>query len=122
MPQALFPDDARSARAARTFVRGQITGCPESTVDAVMLLVSELVTNAVLHARSTVSVEVRCCSRGGVHVEISDRSTATPVRTPRSDTALGGRGVALVEAYSTRWGVRSLAGGKTVWFEVDPER
>ena len=121
MPQATFPDDVRSAQAARSFVRNQIAGCSESTVEAVVLVVSELVTNAVLHARSPVSVEVRRCSRGGVHVEVSDSSSATPVRTPPSDTALSGRGVALVEAVSTRWGVRSRTSGKTVWFEVDPD-
>lgn len=119
MPQALFPDDARSASDARAFVREHIVDCAASTVEAVVLLVSELVTNAVLHARSPISVEVRRCRRGGVHVAVSDTSTATPVRTPRSETALDGRGVDLVEAFSTRWGVRSRVGGKTVWFEVD---
>ena len=121
MLRATFPDDVRSAQAARSFVREQVVGCAESTIEAVVLVVSELVTNAVLHARSAVSVEVRRCSRGGVHVEVSDSSRSMPVRTPPSDTALSGRGVALVEAVSTRWGVRSRTRGKTVWFEVDPE-
>ena len=84
-------------------------------VEATLLLVSELVTNAVLHARSSVSVEVKHLRRG-VRVEVTDTSPLPPVLLPRSDTA---GGMALVDAVSTRWGVTAIPNGKTVWFEVD---
>lgn len=118
MTLAQFPVQLSSAHAARGFVRREVAGFSESMVEATLLLVSELVTNAVLHARSSVSVEVKHLRRG-VRVEVTDMSPLPPVLLPRSDTAGGGRGMALVDAVSTRWGVTAIPNGKTVWFEVD---
>ena len=119
MTCAEFPEDLRSAHAARRFVRRQTVGCPEPLIDASVLLVSELVTNAVLHARSAIWVDVRVLGRGGVHIEVSDASPLPPRAQQPSETASGGRGVGLVEAVSSRWGVRSRPDGKTVWFDVE---
>jgi anti-sigma regulatory factor (Ser/Thr protein kinase) len=84
--------------------------------DAVLLLTSELVTNAVLHAGSDVSLIVRCEDRT-VRVEIEDHSTELPV-PGRSPDASAGRGLMLVDVMSGRWGIERRPMGKTVWFEV----
>lgn len=119
MSCAEFPEDLRSAYAARRFVRRQVVGCPESLVEASVLLVSELVTNAVLHARSAARVEVQVLGCGAVHIEVSDACPLPPRAQHPSETASGGRGVNLVEAVSSRWGVRSRPNGKTIWFDVE---
>jgi hypothetical protein len=82
------------------------------------LLVSELVTNSVLHARSPVDVVVAV--RGTVvRVEVVDRSAHPPTRRHYSAEAGTGRGLVLVEELSAAWGVTASEGGKSVWFELD---
>ena len=83
----------------------------------VELLVSELVTNAVLHAGTDVELVVRRL-RKGVRVEVLDRSTRPPVPRAYDDEAMTGRGLALVRELSRVWGVDERKDGKVVWFEV----
>jgi anti-sigma regulatory factor (Ser/Thr protein kinase) len=111
--------DARSAGRARAFVRDvlQQWGC-DHLVELTVLVANEVVTNAILHARTDVQVEVRL-GQGCVRVEVSDRADTEPVRRNTPDDATGGRGIALLDAMATRWGVDSLPdGGKRVWFEM----
>lgn len=117
---ALRPVPA-SAALARAFVERTLGdwGC-DGLVDAARLLVSELVTNAVLHARTDVDLAVVLTSRG-VRVEVTDGSAAAPVMRTYEDEAMTGRGLALVEQMADRWGVDERGGGKAVWFEVDEE-
>ena len=85
--------------------------------DDVRVVVSELVTNAMLHAGPP--VELRLADLGGrVRVEVDDGSRLAPVRPLASVDAMTGRGIALVDALSRQWGVEQLAGGKTMWAEV----
>lgn len=99
--------------AARRFARH--VGPDGANLDMVVLLVSELVTNVVLHAHS--DVEVTICDRGDrTRVEVKDSSSRMPeMRTP---SVTGGRGLSLVEACAARWGIERHIDGKTVWFEV----
>jgi anti-sigma regulatory factor (Ser/Thr protein kinase) len=108
-----------SAATARQFVGDTLGGwgC-DAFSDAARLLVSELVTNAVLHARTDVEVVVRLL-RSGIRVEVHDRSTAAPVVRRYEDEAMTGRGLALVDELATKWGVDPLRDGKSVWFELD---
>ena len=79
---------------------------------------SELVTNAVVHAGSSprVLVHVRPAV---IHVEISDDSETHPVVRGAGPQETSGRGMSILSAYSDRWGsLRRSGGGKTVWFEV----
>lgn len=122
MSCAEFPKDLRSAHAARRFVRRQTAGYPEHLVEASVLLVSELVTNAVVHARSASQVDVRPLGCGGVHIEVSDACPLPPRVQLPSETASSGRGVSLMEAVSSRWGFRSRPNGKTIWFDVEAPR
>jgi KaiC/GvpD/RAD55 family RecA-like ATPase len=106
--------------AARRFVAG-LLGCrpfaDRVSPDAVQLVVSELATNAVLHAGTPFSVSVS--SDGLVmRISVSDWSTQRPVMRDGSPTALSGRGLRLVAAVSSRWGVEKDPDGKTVWAEL----
>jgi anti-sigma regulatory factor (Ser/Thr protein kinase) len=108
--------------AARRWLREQLDALGLAAhADVALLLVSEAVTNAVLHARS--SLEVRVEPRGrGVRVEVRDGSPALPARRRLSARATTGRGVALLESLADHWGWERDGAGKTVWFELDRPR
>lgn len=116
--------DPRSVRTARRLV---VDAVREWRLDhlepTAALLVSEVATNAVLHARSPFAVAVSR-SRGVVRVEVSDRSPSGPQRRRHSASAGTGRGLGLVATLSTGWGTETASRpwAKTVWFElpVDP--
>ena len=88
-----------------------------SVCETVELLVSEVATNALVHGAGDVRVDVRT-QGGAVRIEVSDDSTALPVRRDAGLDGENGRGMALVEALSTCWGTDARPDGKTVWFEV----
>jgi anti-sigma regulatory factor (Ser/Thr protein kinase) len=92
----------------------------EHIADDAALLVSELVTNVVVHARSDVAVRL-WRTDSGIRVEIADRDPEAVVSRPFNPEALGGRGLHLVEALAREWGVRPAPPGKTVWFELGIE-
>jgi anti-sigma regulatory factor (Ser/Thr protein kinase) len=116
---SLPPDTGSAARARRFTVDVlQQWGCPE-LVDTATLLVSELVTNAVLHARSQSELVLRRTDDRRLRVEISDGSTAAPTRRAYSADAGTGRGMMLVEALAVRWGSELDGDGKRVWFELE---
>ncbi len=87
-------------------------------LDVIVLLTSEVVTNAVLHARTEARLTV-VVSYGSVRVEVIDGEPREPVPRVAAVDDTSGRGLQLVDALSSRWGVESLADGKRVWFEVD---
>ena len=82
------------------------------------LLVSELVTNAVLHARTP--LVVRAAWRAArLRVSVTDESAWLPRPRPQDVERVDGRGLALVETLADDWGVENRPGdGKTVWFEL----
>jgi DNA-binding NarL/FixJ family response regulator len=89
----------------------------EEQLDVVSLLVSELVTNAVVHAQSDVEVGVQLTG-DGIRIDVLDQSTVEPVRRSPNDYDTSGRGLELVDALATRWGIDTGPYGKSVWFEV----
>jgi DNA-binding NarL/FixJ family response regulator len=113
-----FPSEVQSAGAARRFASTVLGtwGCEELT-DAVLLLVSELVTNAVIHAHSDVDVILRL-RPSRVRVEIVDSASEYVQRRDAASDDQSGRGMALTEALAAAWGVDTLVAGKSVWFEV----
>lgn len=107
-----------SAALARQFVGETLAGwgC-DDFVEAGRLLVSELVTNAILHARTSITVVVRL-HRTGVRVDVHDSSPSAPVARDYGEEAMTGRGLALVNDLAARWGVDRDGSGKSVWFEL----
>lgn len=125
---ASFPADRRSPGAARHFVREQLDGwdCAEGEVGEItLLLVSELVTNGVLHAGTAVGVAVGY-DGGTLAVAVTDGVPdgiePGPWSTPQARGAPSGRGLRIVDALADDWGVSVHDQGKTVWFELSPGR
>jgi PAS domain S-box-containing protein len=117
--QRTLPPEPASASAARRFANTVLQEWRETDVaDVVALLVSELVTNAVLHAGSPVKIAVR--RRGGyVRIEVADESPVAPGIRDYEDDATTGRGLGMIEMLAESWGVDAgVDGGKIVWFEV----
>jgi CheY-like chemotaxis protein len=112
-------NDVESARVARAFVRETLRswGVDEPLDDA-LLVVSELVSNAIVHARS--SCELRLgLSPVIVRVEVVDGGDGTPDPLPPSRTRPHGRGLNLIDAVASAWGVDpQTSGGKVVWAEI----
>lgn len=113
-----FDPVPRTVVEARRFVRSTLAklGVPEGHT---ALLVSELATNAVLHARTPYTVLVTTVGPGRVRVAVSDDDPTPPLANlPGSDHATGGRGLVIVLGLARRWGCDQQPAGKTVWFEV----
>jgi anti-sigma regulatory factor (Ser/Thr protein kinase) len=111
-----LPTDPSAGRLARGFVLSLLgTWGLEELCDTVVLLTSEVVTNAVLHAASPLALQVTRLD-DGVRVAISDGSRSQPARRRHSQQATTGRGLRLLDDLSDEWGSDANAGGKTVWF------
>lgn len=116
--QITLPPDTQSPRRARRAVKEAVDGAAASRlVDMAALLVSEMVTNAVLHARSEIHLTVDC-EDGSITVEVADHSPLPPSIRHYSHEAATGRGMQLVEQLADAWGTRTDADGKVVWFTL----
>lgn len=94
----------------------EAAGC-DGEIEVVTLLTNELVTNSVLHAGTDIEVAIEVGPQV-VRVEIGDESPVLPVTLDVTTDAVAGRGLALVEELSARWGAEHAPPGKRVWFEV----
>jgi anti-sigma regulatory factor (Ser/Thr protein kinase) len=119
-----FPGTPASVPEARRFVAELLAGCPAR--DVLMMSVSELSANAILHTASGAGgvfiVEVACPRDGVARVAVTDEggsSVPAPGALSALDlTAEGGRGLALVAASTSRWGWAEAYPGRTVWAEA----
>ncbi len=107
-------------RSVREFVAETVDGCP--VADDVILLASEIATNAVMHTASgkdgTFTVVVRP-SEGVIRVEVHDGGSDTmPDVRSAEELAGSGLGLGLVETIAARWGCLGDRDGRVVWFEV----
>ncbi|MYW45619.1 ATP-binding protein [Streptomyces sp. SID161] len=118
VPLPSRPESAATARRlAQVVVLRTWRLTPKLTEDAV-LLVSELVGNAVRHTGARV-FGLRMRRRPGwIRVEVRDPSRGLPCLMPVQETDVSGRGLFLVDKLSDRWGVDLLPRGKTTWFEM----
>lgn len=116
MSELRLPPSTESVPVARRFAREQLRQS-QSDVDTVVLLVSEVVTNAVLHARSEVVLLIQ--QREDVtRIEVSDASPVPPRLHNFTAESATGRGLRLLDQLALRWGADSSGTGKIVWFEV----
>ncbi len=124
-----LPTAPESARAARHFAHAQLTEWRLTALaDDVDLVISELITNALLHARAdrrtaegaTIRLDLEY-DGDGLYCRVTDGSALPPTPEDAGDTAESGRGLLLVQALSASWGWKPEARGKIVWarFDVD---
>jgi CheY-like chemotaxis protein len=108
-----------SARAARAFATAALEQwAVADVVDDVLLVLTELVNNAVTHAHSACELRLSV-STGSVRVEVVDDGPGTPDPLPPSPTRNHGRGLHLVDALTAAWGFEPMpGGGKMVWAEL----
>lgn len=117
-----LPHRADSVGKARHRVKSEMVdgGLSGQTVDETVMVVSELLTNAIRYARAIAGgvVVLRWRVRDGqVEVEVTDGGSGRVVETrPASNTAVSGRGLRIVERLADSWGVSEHVGGlRTVW-------
>ena len=119
-----LPPEAASVPEARRFASQAVAelGGTGASPNEVQLLVSELATNAVLHAGTPMRLSVL---RDGdcVRIEVRDDDPNVP-QVPTgmpAPTATSGRGILLLDAIASEWGVNSSEKGKTIWFQLAPD-
>ena len=116
-----FEPSVHAPREARHFVADTLEawGC-RSLVDDAALIVTELATNAVVHAQTEFIVTLTR-ARGAVRISVEDSSYVAPTIAMASRGSTSGRGLTLVAAVANRWGVGSVGSGKVVWAELSSE-
>ena len=112
------PRNVSIARHAVADLLDRAGGIPAEVVEDVVLLVSELVTNVVLHARTTVRVMARADGRRVIVAIGDDDPHNVPRRRDRGLSAPTGRGLRLLDLLASSWGVEVGAASKVVWFEA----
>ncbi|WP_063787104.1 ATP-binding protein [Streptomyces sp. NBRC 110028] len=113
------PSVHRARHAAEAALRGW--GVASGSAHVVLLVLSELATNAVRHGRVPgryYEVRIAYDAEKLVGVEVSDPGDGPPVIGDAAPDAERGRGLAIVEAFAEAWGVRERVVGKTVWARV----
>jgi phosphoserine phosphatase RsbU/P len=115
----LFACDPASVRLARRFILESVELLGLQRLPDIQLMVSELATNAVVHAKSQFDVVVERVDRETVRVEVRDFGHGVPAVIPGA-TGSGGRGLKIVDLLAQSWGVenRPAGQGKSTWFVV----
>ncbi|WP_443079079.1 ATP-binding protein [Streptomyces sp. NBC_01498] len=112
------PENAFAARRLTGIVMLHQWSLPPQMADDAVLLVSELVGNAVRHTGARMFGLRMARRRGWIRVEVRDPSRGLPCLLPVRELDTSGRGLFLVDKLSDRWGVDLLPRGKTTWFEM----
>lgn len=117
---ATLPPSPQSVRTARTMAEQCLCAVMDSEkLATVKLLVSELVTNAVVHAGTACHLQLNYSEEGLLRAEISDTGAGTPEARNGHGPVECGNGLQLVDALAARWGVTpAVPAGKRVWFEL----
>ncbi|MFG2603997.1 ATP-binding protein [Streptomyces sp. NPDC048514] len=129
MQLEIRPDPAEVGRArrwARSRLAGSGIAADEPLAENLILLVSELVTNAVVHTGRPAVLRLslpdpatRTAPSATVRVEVADTCSRAPVPRCAGGDATGGRGLALVDCLADRWGWSPEGAGKSIWCELD---
>lgn len=112
------PESAGTARRLAEFIVVRDWGLASQLAEYTVLLVSELVGNAVRHTGARTFGLRMLRRRGWIRVEVRDPSRGLPCLLPVGELDTSGRGLMLVDQLSQRWGVDLLPCGKTTWFEM----
>ncbi|GGU10249.1 ATP-binding protein [Streptomyces coeruleorubidus] len=118
VPLPSRPESAATARRLTQVVVLRHWGLTPKTTEDAVLLVSELVGNAVRHTGARVFGLRLHRRRGWIRVEVRDPSRGLPCLMPVQELDISGRGLFLVDKLADRWGVDLLPRGKTTWFEM----
>jgi len=111
--------DSVAVPAARRMVREYVVQHDlEALLDAAELVVTELVTNVVLHVGGSLEVSAAAGDDGELLIEVSDSSPVFPLLRAFSATSSTGRGMRLVHSMAAAHGVRSREDGKTLWVRL----
>ena len=114
-----LPADPTAAAVARAIVEAVGSDLPEPIVVDAKLLTTEVVTNAIRHARGTQAVIVRVRKNNYIRVEVVDQGPMFDPEPQKTSTRAGsGRGLMVVDAVANTWGVEPDEAGKKVWFEL----
>jgi len=116
---ATYPGSPEQVRRVRAHLRNLLDGCP--VANEVILCVSELAANAVLHSDSrrpggTFTVRIELCPGTSIRVEVED--DGGPWIAPPPDPE-SGRGLDIIRALTAGWGVTASAAGRAVWAHID---
>jgi signal transduction histidine kinase/serine phosphatase RsbU (regulator of sigma subunit) len=113
------PADEGAVSMARTRIRESLESgaIPASVIDDVVLIGSELVTNAIVHGHPPIEMRIRQTA-SEVTLEVFDTATFFPRRTHPSPLEEHGRGLGIVDVLARDWGTRMTDGGKAVWCSV----
>lgn len=118
--RTLLDADPGQVSLARRLVSGYVREQGRDEEDVAVLLVSELVTNAILHGRGPLELRARTTEEAlRVEVHDADPRTVPTLSIDVEPTDDGGRGLQLVELLADRWGWAESPVGKVVWFELD---
>jgi anti-sigma regulatory factor (Ser/Thr protein kinase) len=117
--ETVFPAVPESIGAARRFTRAALRrhAISPETIDIAILLVSELATNALIHAVGDIRVRIRVDAE--IRVEVWDASSDGPTRVSASWELESGRGIELVSSLAQGWDWAPRDEGKVVWFALD---
>ncbi|PBC62782.1 hypothetical protein BKI49_16105 [Streptomyces sp. Tue6028] len=125
MQLEIRPDPAEVGRArrwARSRLAGSGIGADEPLAETLILLVSELVTNAVVHTGCPAVLRLSLpdgCEAATVRLEVADTSARPPIPRHAEGDETNGRGLELVDGLADRWGWNAEGAGKRIWCEVD---
>lgn len=118
-----LPDDAQAAGIARHFVDEHRDHLADGLVEDAQLLVSEIVTNAVLHGRPDITLAMRP-RPPGLGIVVTDSGSGLPELADHQPdpTDPTGRGLLILDAVASAWGVVATTPppGKAVWFDLEP--
>ena len=112
-----FPAQPGSIKAARTFAQEQLATVDPALVSSIVLMVSELSTNSVRHARTEFTVDIDA-SDAEVRITVTDAGPGDPEMRSPADDDPSGRGLRIVERLADAWGIDDGVPGKSVWFVV----
>ncbi|MGW2180270.1 SpoIIE family protein phosphatase [Streptomyces sp. NPDC001732] len=121
--QYIHQADPEGLSDARTIVRQALTDWDMAELaDDAELVTGELLVNVLLHTEggAVLTLEVLPEPVRRVRLSVQDRSSAWPRRRSPGETATSGRGLLLLDAVATRWGIEPRGEGKAVWCEIGP--